>query len=286
MDAMTTINLPQGMTEDRLIDAWLATQRSMHTRRAYEADVRQFLAFCGCSLRDVSLVDVQRYELSLAALSFASIARRLSSVKSLLTFAFEWKLFPVDFGRYVKLPAIKNTLAERILDQSQVLTMLNLETNPRNAAIVRLGYNAGLRISELCSLCWRDLSASGDSGQITVMGKGGKTRHILLAASMWARLMALKPTDASPDAPVFASRQGGPLTPMQVHRIVKAAAKRAGLSDDVSFHWLRHAHVSHSLANGCDVNLVRTTVGHASLETTTRYCHARPGDSSARYLAA
>jgi site-specific recombinase XerD len=67
----------------------------------------------------------------------------------------------------------------------------------------------------------------------------------------------------------------------QVHRIVKRAAQRAGLGTTVSAHWLRHAHVGHALDRGA---LVQATVGHASLATTSRYAHARPSDSSSRYL--
>ena len=67
---------------------------------------------------------------------------------------------------------------------------------------------------------------------------------------------------------------------------VVAAAKRAKLSTAVSAHWLRHAHASHALDRGAPVHVVQTTLGHASLATTTRYSHARPGDSSARYLVA
>ena len=52
----------------------------------------------------------------------------------------------------------------------------------------------------------------------------------------------------------------------------------------MSAHWLRHAHVSHALDRGAPVHLVQATVGHASLTTTSRYAHARPGDSSSRYL--
>ena len=96
-----------------------------------------------------------------------------------------------------------------------------------------------------------------------------------------------------PDARLFRSRERKTaglaindyvLDPSQVHRIVKAVAKRAGLSDAVSAHWLRHAHVSHALDAGAPAHLVQATVGHASLATTSRYAHARPSDSSARYL--
>jgi site-specific recombinase XerD len=69
-----------------------------------------------------------------------------------------------------------------------------------------------------------------------------------------------------------------------VHLIVKAAAERAELSPEVSAHWLRHAHASHSLERGAPIHLVQATLGHASVATTGRYLHARPSDSSARYL--
>jgi site-specific recombinase XerD len=184
----------------------------------------------------------------------------------------------------VQLPAIKDTLTERILSEEQIFRLLAADKGRRNTALLRLIYGAGLRISEACALRWRDLAEREDTGQVNVFGKGGKTRAVLLGPALWQRVNALR-RNAGPDDPVFRSRQGNCLDASRVHRIVKAAAKRAGLPESVSCHWLRHAHVSHSLDRGAPVHVVRATVGHASLETTTRYSHVRPGDSSARYLA-
>ena len=61
--------------------------------------------------------------------------------------------------------------------------MLALEADPRNKVLLTLVYAAGLRISESVCLTWRDCSACDDAGQITVFGKGGKTRVVLLPAS-------------------------------------------------------------------------------------------------------
>ena len=119
--------------------------------------------------------------------------------------------------------------------------MIRLEPNPRNRALLTLLYGAGLRIAEVCGLRWRDLAERDGAGQVTVYGKGGKTRVVLLSASTWATLGEIGGS-TDPDAPVFRSRKGGPLDASQVHRIVKAAAERAGLSGEVSAHWLRHAH--------------------------------------------
>jgi integrase/recombinase XerD len=47
----------------------------------------------------------------------------------------------------------------------------------------------------------------------------------------------------------------------------------------------RHAHATHALERGAPLHIVRATLGHASVATTGRSLHARPTDSSARYLA-
>src|SRR5208283_799632 len=78
---------------------------------------------------------------------------------------------------------------------------------------------------------------------------------------------------------------GGRLDASAVHRIVRNAARRAGVAGNVSPHWLRHAHASHALDRGAPAHLVQQTLGHSSLAVTSVYAHARPSDSSARFLA-
>ena len=109
---------------------------------------------------------------------------------------------------------------------------------------------------------------------------------MLLTAGTWRELAAIRPSSARPDDPVFRSRHGRPLSTTQAWRIVKAAAQRAGVekADLISPLWLRHAHASHALDRGAPISLVREGLGHASLVTTSRYTHARPGDGSSRYL--
>nr|WP_282189671.1 tyrosine-type recombinase/integrase [Azospirillum brasilense] len=168
--------------------------------------------------------------------------------------------------------------------EPDVQRLLALETSPRNAVMLRLLYAAGLRISEVCALRWRDARPRDDAGQVTIFGKGGKTRAVLLPATVWGALVALR-QGAGEDDPIFRSRKRGHLHSSAVHRVVKTAADRAGLSAEVSAHWLRHAHASHALDRGAPVHLVQATLGHASVATTGRYAHARPTESSSRFLA-
>ena len=74
------------------------------------------------------------------------------------------------------------------------------------------------------------------------------------------------------------------MTDSGIWRIVKAAAQRAGIEGPVSPHWLRHAHASHALDRGAPIHLVQATLGHASITTTGRYLHARPKESSSKFL--
>lgn len=288
-DAAGLMVPPQGLppaqaaSDAELVGMWLHG-RGPATTRAYAADAAAFLAHTGKGLRAVTLRDVQSFVDTLAGRAPASRARKISAVKSLLSFAHRAGYVVFNVGAPVRVPAVTGTLAERILAEADVLRLIHTEANPRNAALLRLGYAAGLRISELCGLRWRDLAARDDAGQVTVLGKGGRPRAVLLSPETWRTLERLR-RDAGPDAPVFRSAKGGPLGCPQAHRILKAAAARAGLPADVSMHWLRHAHVSHALDRGAPAHLVQATVGHASLTTTSRYAHARPNDSSARYLA-
>jgi site-specific recombinase XerD len=153
----------------------------------------------------------------------------------------------------------------------------------RDAALLAVLYGCGLRRAEVVALDHVDYHA--ETRALTVRhGKGGKTRHILLPPAIWREIVALR-GKGGPAAPAFSSQRGGHLHPSQVLRIVKAAARRAGLSGAESPHWLRHAHASHALDRVAPIHLVRATLGHSSIATTGRYTHARPMDSSARYLA-
>ncbi len=169
---------------------------------------------------------------SLEGPSDASRARKQSAVKSLLSFGHRIGYLPFDVGRPVRLPRIKDTIAERILPEDTVLTMIALEPSQRIKALLRLLYGAGLRVSELCGLRWRDVQERDDSAQITVFGKGGRTRHVLLSTGTWLVLQAIR-GDADEDHPLFLSRTGGGLPVRRVQYIVRQAAMRADVDKHV-----------------------------------------------------
>ncbi|WP_290881526.1 tyrosine-type recombinase/integrase [Fischerella sp.] len=227
-------------------------------------------------------MDIQMWSITLGG-SNNSKRVAVGAIKSLFSFAKQLGVISSNLGILVKSPTAKNRLAERILTEDEVQLVINNTTNGRDRAIIRLLYFAGLRVSELCALKWRDLKARGDGGQITVFGKGEKTRTVLVGAGIWREIQELKGY-ASKDDPVFVSAKGGHLCRSMVFHIVKNAAKRAGLEGNVSPHWLRHSHASHSLDRGAPIHLLQKTLGHSSVAITEMYLHARPTDSSGLYL--
>jgi len=284
-NAQPILTPPQASSDNQLLQIWLHG-RSPHTQRAYRADAERFRLGAGKPLRLVTVGDLQQFSDGLRDLAPASRYRILSALKSLLAFGRRIGYLPFDVGSALRLPAVQNRLAERILPEADLHRILSLEPHSRNRAILTLLYASGVRVSELCALHWRDLQPNGEGGQITVFGKGGVTRAIQIPGSVWKLVNSLR-DDAEPGHPVFLSRKvknGGQLRPLAVLRIVRQAARRAGVELPVSPHWFRHAHASHALDRGAPLHLVQATLGHAGVATTGRYLHARPNDSSSRFL--
>lgn len=283
-----------GSDED-LIALWLRG-KSKNTAEAYRRDVSQFLRFFGGSLHYVRLEDLWAWhdEIRDEGRSLATIARKMASLKSLFTFGHKIGVLPVNVGGAMGLPKIPSRLSERILTESETRALLNDERSARNTVLLQLFYASGARVSELVGLTWaavreRKSAKTRASGQISLLGKGSKTRSVLLSPGVWDHLQALRSSElldgyGQSDDPVFRSAKGGSLSRQQMWRIVRGAARRAGLPQKVSPHWLRHAHASHALDRGAPVHLVKETLGHESLATTSKYAHARPDDSSSNYL--
>lgn len=282
--AATAVVAKQADSDDQLIDLWVAGM-SRHTQRAYLKDVADFRRHARVPLPLVTLGHLQGFAEALEAGGAAAGLRRrkLAAIKSLISFGHRLGYLTYDVARPLRVPAVRETVAERILEEGEVHRLLGAERNPRNRVMLELLYASGIRVSELTALRWRDTQPRAEAGQIVVFGKGGKTRVIMLPARTWAALTVIR-GNAGDERPVFPSRRGGHLDPSQVLRIVRAAARRAGIEKAVSPHWLRHCHCSHALDRGAPLHLVQNTCGHSSVAVTSTYLHARPSTSSGTYL--
>lgn len=274
----------QAESDEQLIQLWLHG-RSRHTVKGYMNDITSFRQRVSKSLRAVTLKELQDYADTLAGKNYApqTIKRMLCAVKSLFSFGHRIGYLVFDVGKPLRIPTPKETISERILSQDEVFSMFDCAKNPRDKMLLKLIYYTGLRVSEISSLGWSNLQQREKTGQITVQTKGSKTNVILLSAHLWEELCVFR-NGIPEEFPIFKSRKGNALCVGQIQRIVSKIAKKAKISGAVSPHWLRHSHASHALDNGCPIHLVQKQLNHSSISTTGKYLHARPTESSSKYL--
>jgi len=295
-----TLNAPQTgalVTRDHsgagddvaLVALWLRNRatHSDNTLRAYRADATRLLDWMGTrglSLHTLTLTALQDWADELTGAP-STKARRISTAKSLLSFAQKTGYLGFNVGAALKAPKIPNDLAERILPEETVFQLIGAPKNLRDRVLMRLLYVTGARVSEVAQLRWKHVHAHGGGLVLTLHGKGGQTRPVPVSGQLVKDLEALR-GDAEAEGFVFLSKSGKPLGDRAARNVVQKYTDKLGIDLDVSPHWMRHAHASHALDRGAPPHVVQQTLGHASLTTTSRYAHARPDEGSSRYLGA
>ena len=197
--------IPEGTTEEKLIELWVRLKKSQHTQRAYRRDIQVFRDVVEKPLIAVTLEDALDFHDLLDELEVKtrggevkvlednSKRRILNSVKSFYSFAHTTGLFPTNVMASIKPPSAKSAISQRILSEADVLRMILLEQSPRNSAILHTLYAGGLRVSELCKLQWRHVIRRQVGVQLDIMsGKGDKQRHVLLPEGSWKVLSRLR----------------------------------------------------------------------------------------------
>ena len=162
----------------------------------------------------------------------------------------------------------------RVLSQEQMKRLIGL-CGLYDKALLSTIYDCALRVSEVCSLKWIDISF--DRQQVFVyQGKGKKDRCVPISEQQLAMLRYFKKRFPSDDF-VFKTHGKGvapqPIKPGYVRIIMKNALIKASLDHSITIHTLRHSAASHLLENGESLLDVQKRLGHARLTTTMVYLH-------------
>lgn len=182
------------------------------------------------------------------------------------------------------LPAEKIELAStpereiNVLEPEELERLLQAPKNWRDKAIINLLFSTGLRLHELVKLNREEINF--DSGELSILGKGGKMRVVFLSdGAKDALWQYLKNRNDGDGALLIRSKKiqnnsgNLRLSARQIQRIVSNAAKRAGIVKPVHPHTLRHSFATDLLQNGADLRSVQTMLGHSSITTTQIYTH-------------
>ncbi len=255
--------------------------------RAYESDLRQFLAWYEdhgpANPADVRLQTLTAYvqDLHGRELAATTVARQVVSIKMLFRYLVLESIVEKTVADSLSSPKLWQHLP-RVLSPDTVDRLLNAPNVDdrfplRDRALLCLLYATGCRASEIIGLKLRDVFL--DERYARCIGKGSKERIVglnpvaVLAIEAW--LDDERPRLAGDgDAPwLILNGRGKQLSRISVWSIVKKYASRVGCGSNVSPHTLRHSFATHMLAGGAEIRALQEMLGHASISTTQVYTH-------------
>jgi integrase/recombinase XerD len=173
------------------------------------------------------------------------------------------------------------------LDRNELGALLvtaGLGPPPEHALISLLALN-GLRVSEATGADIEHLGLERGHRTLAITRKGGKVVTIPLAPRT-ARTIDLAIGERN-GGPVFLTPDRQRLDRHGAGRIVRKAARRAGIAKTVTPHTLRHAFITAALDAGVPLCDVQEVASHADPRTTMRYDRARGSlDRHATYIVA
>lgn len=284
------------MMLDPLVERYLRHLRvegglSVNTIEAYRRDLRKFHAYAHRTGAEVlhpltpAMLTGFLHSLQEARLSRASSVRCLSAIRGWFRFLMQERM--IEEGPAISLPAItRGVRLPKTLSQQDVTALLDLIAIPtledrRDRAMVELLYATGLRVSELVTAEVAQVNL--DVGYLRVTGKGAKQRLVPMGEGA-RQLLQEYVSAARPEflkqrtsRYLFVSRRGGPLTRQGFWKLLRGRAQRAGITQVISPHMLRHSFATHLLEGGADLRAVQVMLGHANIVTTQIYTHVERG---------
>ena len=260
---------------------------SDNTILAYGRDLKSFLEFCKSSkikaLRQIEPMLIRRYMrfLTQNQKGEGSVKRSLVAIRMFLRFAKLTGLIEDDFSGILEGPKIWQKLPV-VCSKQQVVDLLNGPdpTEPlylRDKAMLELLYATGIRAGELASLKCSDVNL--DIGYLRCLGKGSRERVVpigkvaVAATAEYLKDLRIRLAKSFSGDFLLLSRTGRPVSRIEIWRLVKKYAARAGMPRNLTAHTLRHCFATHLLRGGADLRSVQEMLGHVDIATTQIYTH-------------
>lgn len=273
---------------DAFLDAlWSERGLSKNTLAAYGRDLKSLALWLLENKADLLAANeslLQQYLVFRiqSGVKTRSIARIISTLRRFYRYQLRENKIQTDPTALIELPKLDkplpSSLSEAQIEDLLVATDLNTDLGLRDRSMMELLYATGLRVSELVSLKYSQLSLQ--QGVLRVIGKGDKERLVPMGdeAVEWinryideARPNLMKGKGVSEY--LFVTKRGTAMSRQAFWYLIKRYAVVAGITQKLSPHTLRHAFATHLLNHGADLRVVQLLLGHSDLSTTQIYTH-------------
>ncbi|MFB6246131.1 MAG: site-specific tyrosine recombinase/integron integrase [Candidatus Pacearchaeota archaeon] len=242
-------------------------KNSQYTIKNYLDSNRRLFDFAQKSPDEVTEDDVKYYvSENLTESSAASIILFLSAIK----YAFS-SILKKDVTSSIKRPKRGRNMPV-VLTRDEVKRLLDTFDNEKSRLMISMMYACGMRVSELINLKVEDLNFEEGIGYIK-QGKGRKDRMFNIPKFLLEDFKEHVNTQKEKNSDYLFSGPNGRMTSRNLQKIVREAAKKAGINKSVHCHTLRHSFATHLLESGLDIRKIQELLGHSNLATTQIYTH-------------
>ena len=211
--------------------------------------------------------------------SKVSISRKISAIKSYITFLEKFNYSKNNYSELISIPKKSKSLP-KVMTKKEVSQLIkhvemNAKKNLRDDALIELLYSTGLRVSEVANLKLKDINLK--KSEIKILGKGNKERIVIFNNKSKEKIISYLKNDkryiSIKTEALFQNKFKEALSTRSIQRIMKKYLNFSGINSKYSTHTLRHTFATHLLEGGADIKVIQQLMGHSSPETTKIYTH-------------
>lgn len=271
---------------------WMSAERgrARNTVQAYRRDLLQYQRWLhgrGLTPLSVTHADLTDFvaERRASDAATSSVARQIAAIRMLQRYLAVEQYRSDDPAARLAGVRVPSGIPKP-LSEEQIVSLLdavigNEAIHRRDRALLELAYATGARVSELVGLSIGDIDF--DDSLVRVFGKGSKERIVPFGSASatalddWfgpsgrARMVPDRWKRRGDAEAIFLNQRGGRLSRQGAWLVIKKYGERAGITDHLSPHVLRHSCATHLLDHGADLRIVQEMLGHASISTTQIY---------------
>ncbi|MBI3623816.1 tyrosine-type recombinase/integrase [Candidatus Pacearchaeota archaeon] len=243
------------------------SKNSKYTLRNYLKANEELFEFSHKNPEEMNINDIKSFMAEkISRMSASSVIVFLSAIK----YAFS-TILSKDITQGIKRPK-KERKIPSVLTKEEIKRLLGVLPTEKSKLMVSLVYACGFRVSELANLKVSNLDFNEKVGYIR-QAKGRKDRIFNIPLFLINDLEKQAKEQKANNQEFLFTGPNGKLSDRNMQKIVRNAAKKAGINKKISPHTLRHSFATHLLENGVDIRKIQELLGHADLSTTQIYTH-------------